>query len=236
MFFLVVYSICSIMKKLVLLLYFCVLIFFFSSEVSAQVNKSQNFILSPEVRSTTNEMRDKMNLLWQQNSFWTRNLILCIIDSLPGKDQAIWRLTKNHEEICELFNTYFGEEAKATLTELFYSSMNFELEVINASLTDSILAKDALKKWHQSIVSIAEQLYRYNSKWMLKELKGVLSKQIDLTYQTICQRLARDYDLEVMAFDTLMMNTGKVSNMLSQGLIYQYPQKFSDLLPRTAIK
>lgn len=224
------------MKKFVPVLCFCLLNFFFSGKVLAQVKKSQNFILTSEVRSTTNEMRDKMNLLWQQNSFWTRNLVLCVIDSLPGKDQAIWRLTKNHEEICELFNTYFGEEAKATLTELFYSSLNFELEVINASLTDSILAKEALKKWQFSMAAIADQLFKYNSKWMLKDLKAVMNAQAEFTFQTIRQRLIRDYDLEVIAFDKLMMNTSRVSNMLSQGLIYQYPQKFSDLLPRTAIK
>ena len=50
-------------------------------------------------RFTTVELRGRMNTLLQENSFWSRNLMLCIIDTLPGKDQAMWRLIKNQEEI-----------------------------------------------------------------------------------------------------------------------------------------
>ena len=90
-----------------------------------------------EVKISTSELREGMNKLWQENSYWSRNLMLCMIDSLPGMDQAMWRLIKNQEEICGLFKNYFGQESSGVLTELFYSDLNFQIEVIKASVDAS---------------------------------------------------------------------------------------------------
>lgn len=190
--------------------------------------------VAQEIKITSVEFREQMNALWQENSFWSRNLMLCMIDTLPGKDQAMWRLIKNQEEICELFKTYFGTEASVALTELFYSDLNFQIEVISASATDSILAKQAKERWQNSAGIIAEYLHQLNPKWMLREMKLVLNQQVDLSYETIKQRIGRDFDLEVIAFDKMINNGNKISKLLSQGIIFQHPQKFSDLTTRIA--
>ena len=187
-------------------------------------------------RFTTVELRGRMNTLLQENSFWSRNLMLCIIDTLPGKDQAMWRLIKNQEEISGIFKDFFGVEAGDNLTELFYSDLNFQLEVISASVTDSILAKEAKQRWNMSAGKIADYLHQLNPKWMLKDLKALINLQVDLTYETIKQRIVREYDLEVIAFDKMISNGNKISNMFSQGIIYDHPQKFSDMTTKVAIK
>ena len=223
------------MEKLTRAALLIVLVFtVFASEKSIGQDKSSQFLMIQEQKTSSGEIREKMNLLWQENSFWSRNLMLCIIDSVPGKDQALWRLTKNQDDICELLKPFFGDEQKAVLAELFYSYMNFEIEVIKASMTDSVLAKEALSQWHKSTNEIASFLHKQNPKWMLKDLKEVMNTQVEMTYQAIRQRVIRDFDLEVIAFDKMIKNGNKVSNMFSQGIIYQYPQKFSDLVPRTA--
>ena len=215
-----------------------VIIFFYLLLVLNGKLFSQGAIMTPgmaqEMKISSGELREQMNTLWQENSFWSRNLMLCMIDTLPGKDQAMWRLIKNQEEICSLMKNYFGAEAGVALTELLYSDLNFQIEVIKASVTDSILAKQAKDRWHNSAVTIAEYLYQLNPKWMLKELKTVFNLQVDMSYETIKQRIVRDYDLEVIAFDKMIHNGNKISKILSQGIIFQHPQKFADLSTRIA--
>jgi hypothetical protein len=201
---------------------------------------SQEAVMTPgiaqEMKLSSGEFREQMNTLWQENSFWSRNLMLCMIDTLQGKDQAMWRLIKNQEEICGLFKNYFGTEAGIALTELFYSDLNFQIEVISASATDSILAKQAKERWHKSANTIAEYLHQLNPKWMLKEMKTALNQQVDMSFETIKQRIVRDFDLEVIAFDKMIHNGNKISSMLSKGIIFLYPQKFTDLTTRIAVK
>jgi hypothetical protein len=84
--------------------------------------------------SATVELREQNeHALGRKTAFWSRNLMLCIIDTLPGKDQAMWRLIKNQEEISGIcLKIIFGVEAGDNLTELFYSDLNFQLEVISS--------------------------------------------------------------------------------------------------------
>jgi hypothetical protein len=39
---------------------------------------------------------------------------------------------------------------------------------------------------------------------MLKDLKALMNLQVDLTYETLKQRIVREYDLEVIAFDKMI--------------------------------
>ena len=45
------------------------------------------------------ELRTGMRQLWEDHVTWTRNVILCVMDGLPGTDQAVARLLKNQDDI-----------------------------------------------------------------------------------------------------------------------------------------
>lgn len=182
----------------------------------------------------TIELREKMSKLWQENSYWTRNLIISIIDTMPGNDQAMWRLIKNQEEICKLFKDFFDDETQTALLELLYSDVNFRVELIKLAPTDSLLAMEARERWRRSVNAIAEYLHKLNSKWMLRELIVLFNEEVDTNYELIRQRTMREYDMELIAFDKMMINAARISKVLSQGLIYQYPQKFNDISSRVA--
>lgn len=187
-----------------------------------------------QAKISTLELREKMSTLWQENSYWTRNLMISILDTMPGNDQALWRLIKNQEEICKLFKDFFDDESQIALMELLYSDVNFRIELIKLAPTDSLLAMEARERWRRSVNAIAEYLHKLNSKWMLRELNTLFNEQVDTNYELIRQRTMREYDLELIAFDKMMINAARISKVLTQGLIYQYPQKFTDITPRIA--
>src|SRR5258706_2279995 len=49
--------------------------------------------------SASSELRTNMRKLWEDHVTWTRNVIFCIADNLPGTDQAVNRLQKNQDDI-----------------------------------------------------------------------------------------------------------------------------------------
>jgi len=68
--------------------------------------------------SKQEELRAAMHKLWEDHITWTRNVILNIMDGLPGTDQAVTRLLKNQDDIGNAIKPYYGDAAGTELTRL----------------------------------------------------------------------------------------------------------------------
>src|SRR5262245_5811618 len=57
------------------------------------------------------ELRTNMRKLWEDHVTWTRNVICCLTDDLPGTDQAVKRLLKNQDDIGNAIKPVYGDAA-----------------------------------------------------------------------------------------------------------------------------
>src|SRR5690349_19395475 len=64
------------------------------------------------------KLRSDMHKLWEDHVTWTRNVILNIMDGLPGTDQAVARLLQNQDDIGNAIKPVYGEAAGKELTRL----------------------------------------------------------------------------------------------------------------------
>src|SRR5215510_579205 len=64
------------------------------------------------------QLRLAMHKLWEDHVTWTRNVILNIIDDLPGTQQAVNRLLKNQDDIGNAIKPVYGDAAGNELTKL----------------------------------------------------------------------------------------------------------------------
>ena len=67
-------------------------LFLFISPLQAQMDMNHNI-------SKSERLRMAMHKLWEDHIVWTRNVILNIMDGLPGTDQAVNRLLQNQDDI-----------------------------------------------------------------------------------------------------------------------------------------
>ena len=44
-------------------------------------------------------LKTNMRKVWEDHVIWTRNVIFCLVDGLPGTDQAVKRLLQNQVDI-----------------------------------------------------------------------------------------------------------------------------------------
>src|SRR4029079_1693896 len=88
-------------------------IVFASFDSYGQMNMKMNF-----ATPSANELRTNMRKLWEDHVTWTRNVIVCIMDGLPGTDQALNRLMKNQDDIGNAIKPVYGDEAGNQLTSL----------------------------------------------------------------------------------------------------------------------
>ena len=72
----------------------------------------------PSAKSKAEQLRSNMHKLWEDHITWTRNVILNIMDDLPGTDQAVARLLRNQDDIGNAIKPVYGEAAGNELTRL----------------------------------------------------------------------------------------------------------------------
>ena len=55
------------------------------------------------------QLRMAMHKLWEDHITWTRNVILNIMDDLPGADQTVNKLLQNQDDIGNAVKSFYGE-------------------------------------------------------------------------------------------------------------------------------
>ena len=179
--------------------------------------------------SQAEQLRMNMHKLWEDHVTWTRNVILNIIDGLPGTDQAVARLLKNQDDIGNAIKPVYGEAAGKELTRLLREHITVAADLLNAAKAGNSSAfQDANTKWIANADEISAFLSKANPNWKLEEMKKMMHDHLDLTTQEATARLKKDYDADVKAYDKVHEEILKMADMLTEGIVKQFPEKFKE--------
>src|ERR1051326_6261362 len=149
-----------------------------------------------------NELRTNMRKLWEDHVTWTRNVICCLTDNLPGPDQAVKRLLKNQEDIGNAIKPLYGEDAGNKLTALLHDHIIIAADVVKAAKASDNAALDAAnKKWFANADEISAFLSKANPNWKEDDMKKMMHDHLKLTTDEAVARIKKDYDGDVAAYD-----------------------------------
>lgn len=177
--------------------------------------------------NSSHELKLTLNKLWAEHAAWTRNLILCIVDGLPGTDQAVNRLMQNQVDIGNAFKPYYGDEGGNKLTELLKMHIAISADVVkSANERNFVSLEKGNKKWHANADEISAFLSKTNYYWSTPEIKMMMHDYLKLTTDVAMHRIKKNYDADVATYDKLREETVKMSGLLADGIIEQFPEKF----------
>jgi hypothetical protein len=172
-------------------------------------------------------LKAAMRKLWEDHIIWTRTVIICLVDDAPGKDQALNRLLQNQVDIGNAMKPFYGEKAGTELTRMLKEHISQAADVVNAAKSGDNAALDAAnKKWFANADQICGFLAQANPKWPLADLKMMMKDHLTLTTDVAVQRIKKNYEADIMAFDKVHDEILQMSDMLSYGIISQFPDKF----------
>ena len=85
-------------------------------------------------------------------------------------------------------------------------------------------AKDA---WYANAADIARFLHKANpAQWPLKDLRTMMRDHLDLTLAEAADRLAGDFEQDIADYDAVHLEILQMADMLSGGIIAQFPDRF----------
>jgi len=177
--------------------------------------------------SKSEQLRMAMHKLWEDHIVWTRNVILNIMDDLPGTDQAVNRLLRNQDDIGNAVKPFYGDAGGKELTRLLREHITTAADLLKAAKTGNNSAFDAAnKKWSANADEISDFLSKANPNWKLNDMKKMMHDHLTLTTDEAVARLKKDYAADVKAYDKVHDEILMMADMLTDGIIKQFPGKF----------
>ncbi|HEX2395603.1 MAG TPA: hypothetical protein VHI78_09665 [Bacteroidales bacterium] len=200
------------------------IIVLFSGTISAQMKSAHEKSTSSDKAT---ELKLSMRDLWQEHVAWTRNVVLCIVDGLPGTDQAVNRLLRNQDDIGNAVKPFYGEEAGKQLSILLREHITVAAEVVKAAkANDKTALDDANKRWYANADQIGEFLGKANPNWNAGEMKTMMHDHLKLLTEEVVNRIKKDYNADVASYDKSQEQISQMSDMLADGIVKQFPEKF----------
>lgn len=171
---------------------------------------------------------DAMRKLWEDHITWTRLAIVSLSGDLPDTGQTVQRLLQNQDDIGDAIKPFYGDAAGEQLSALLRDHILIAAEIIQAAKAkDTPAQQDAITRWYANADDIAEFLHSANPEnWPLEEMKAMMRDHLDLTLQEAVTYLSGEHAASVAAYDQIHLQALHMADMLSEGIIQQFPKKF----------
>ena len=176
---------------------------------------------------------DAMRALWEDHIVWTRQFIVSAAtqdDNLPDTAATVDRLLANQTDIGDAIKPFYGEVAGEALTGLLREHILTAADIIAAAKAGDQQTVDAkAAAWYANGDEIAEFLSEANPKhWPLKDMKAHMKSHLDLTLEEAVARLQGRYADDIKAYDKVHKDILEMADMLSGGIIAQFPSHFAN--------
>ncbi len=179
-------------------------------------------------KASAQNLRDGMKKLWEDHITWTRVVIVNFAANSPGFSASVDRLLQNQKDIGDAIKPFYGEEAGNKLTALLTDHIKIAAEILTAAKAGDKAAFDnAVARWNSNADDVAAFLSSANPKeWPLEGMKSMMRGHLELTLKEAAAELKGDYKESIATYDQVHTQILGMADMLSSGIIQQFPQKF----------
>jgi len=184
----------------------------------------------PFITPSSVDLRIKLRDLWQDHALYTRNVILNIIDDLPGTNESLARLLRNQDDIGNLIKPVYGNEAGDKLAKLLREHIVLAGDLLKAAKAKNDKEfKTVNTKWLSNADEISAFLSSANPQnWKMEDMKKMMHEHLKLTTDEAVARLKKDYKADIEAYDKTRAELLEMSDMLAAGIVKQFPDKFKN--------
>jgi hypothetical protein len=173
-----------------------------------------------------------MRQLWEEHIVWTRQYIVsaATLDTdLPDIGPTANRLFANQADIGNAIAAFYGNAAGQQLTALLTDHIAIAADAITqAKQGNDAGLQAALDRWYANADDIAAFLAQANPvNWPEEAMRAHMRGHLDLTLAEAVARLSGDYAADIEAYDQVHEQILEMADMLSSGIIAQFPARFN---------
>ncbi len=174
-------------------------------------------------------LRRTMDRLWEEHVAWTRLAIISLTTAAPDTQATVARLLRNQTDIGNAVKPFYGAAAGKQLTALLREHILIAADLIAvAQKGDQAGVAAQQARWTTNADEIADFLARANPRnWKQGEMRHMMREHLRLTTNEVVARLTQNWTADVKAYDRVEREILQMSEMLSDGLVAQFPSRFA---------
>jgi hypothetical protein len=172
-------------------------------------------------------LRQDMAKLWEDHVTWTRLAVISLTTDAPDTQATVGRLLRNQTDIGNAIKPFYGKAAGSALTALLREHIVIAADIIAAARKGDATAVAAeQRRWQTNADEIAGFLAQANPHWKLAAMKTMMRAHLRLTTAEVVARLEQNWAADVRAYDRIHVQILHMAEMLSDGLVAQFPARF----------
>ena len=195
----------------------------------AQAETRTHTDMSGVVTARQLAFRNSMRVLWEQHVAWTRLAIVSFNGSLPDLAATEARLLRNQVDIGNAVKPFYGRTAGNQLTGLLRRHILIAVDILaDVKGGHQHALNGDLKRWYANANQLSAFLHKANPRnWPLPALRSMMHRHLKLTTDEAVAELSGKYPASVAAYDRVEREILGMADMLSTGIIKQFPHRFS---------
>ena len=166
-------------------------------------------------------------LLWMEHVNWTRMTITSIVFHLPDLQFVQERLLRNATDLGNCIRPYYGDKIADQYAALIKEHLVLAAELVTAAVKgDTKQADEKEKAWYKNADEISTFLSNINPYLGIEDVRKMFYTHLDLTkLEAVCM-IQKNYKEDIEVFDKIEAEALEMSDMISEGIIMQFPHKF----------
>jgi hypothetical protein len=173
-------------------------------------------------------LRQDMRKLWEDHITWTRLAVISLTTDSPDTKATVARLLQNQADIGNAVKPFYGKAAGTKLTHLLREHILIAADLIAAAKSgDQEAVASQQARWQANADEIASFLSSANPRsWKPAEMRAMMRSHLRLTTDEVVARLTQKWAADVKAYDRIHVQILHMADMLSDGLVAQFPARF----------
>lgn len=196
---------------------------------SAQTGHSTTPMTKPaQISAQQQALEGAMRKLWEDHVAWTRLYIVSAAADLPDKGAVAGRLLQNQADIGNAVKPFYGDTAGDKLAALLKDHILIAADLVSAAKAgDSDAVGKNGERWNANADEIATLLSGANPKnWPADEMRAMMREHLALTTEEAVAQIKGDWEGSIKAYDKARAQLLAMADMLSQGIVRQFPDRF----------
>ena len=173
---------------------------------------------------------DAMRELWEYHGTYTERAIVDYVAGNPDTNAVVATLLQNQVDIGNAVKTYYGAAGGKALTKLLTTHINDAVAVLKAAKAGDVAAtKKASAAFYANGNQIAGFLHKANpGNWPLAALQSMMRIHLNQVIGLAVDQIKGKYNASIALYRSYInhLDVG-MADMLSNGIIKQFPSKFS---------
>jgi acyl-coenzyme A synthetase/AMP-(fatty) acid ligase len=174
--------------------------------------------------------QDAMRRLWSDHVAYTRLFIVSAASDAKDKDATTQRLLQNQTDIGNAVAGFYGRDAGNKLTALLKDHILIAASIVAAAKAgDNAKVTSENNRWRANATDLAKFLHGANPKhWPEATLQSALFTHLTQTLSEASNELKGNYAASIKDYDQAMTHMLMVADTLTDGIVAQFPSKFSN--------